>query len=182
MRYHIIVCILVLFLLAFPATVKGEKPDLGTPDLVITGDTIEDAELTVTVEVTGESITKVLLSIQTCTGDVCNMPVDVEMESIGQGQYKGTYSEFEAGYTYYQYVVKAENSENEFNSTDYKKLKGLPGYESNGTDDDDGTGDDDNTPDNDTDGNDSEDSPGFGLAMVLVMIGLLGAFFRRRYN
>lgn len=174
MRYQLLACVIALLLLALPAA-SGEKPGLGTPEIKMTGDTIEDAELTVTVTIAGESITKALLYIQSCSGDSCNMPVEVEMESIGPGQYRGTYSEFEAGLDYYQYMVKAENAEGESNMTDFVKIKGLPGYEDNGTDDD------DTTPEDDTDENDGEDSPGFGPAMVLAAVVLLGVVFRGRY-
>lgn len=181
MRYQLLVCVLVILLLAFSATVKGEKPDIGIPDLKMTGDTIEDAELTVTVTVSGENITKVILFIQACSGLSCYLPVEVEMESVGPAQYSGTYSEFVAEYEYYQYMVKGENGEGESHQTDFTKLKSLPGYEDNGTDDDDSTGDDDTTPEDDTDENTSEDSPGFGLGMVGSMV-LLGVFFRKKYN
>ena len=180
MRYQVLACVLTLVLLAVPAAM-GEKPGIGTPELEISGDTIEEAELTVTVNVTGEDITEVLLSIQPCTDTACLIPVYVELESIGGDQYMGTYSDFKATYEYYQYWVMAENSGGESQQNDYAKLKGLPGYEDN-VNDDDNTGDDDTPSENDTDVNDSEESPGFGLAMAFAAVVLLGVFFRCKYN
>jgi hypothetical protein len=173
-------CILAIFFLAVPATAIAEKPSIGTPDIKINGDTPEDAELTVTVAVTGEDITEVLLAIQPCTDTACLIPVYVEMESVGSGQYMGTYSEFEGSYEYYQYWLVAENSGGESQQNDYAKLKGLPGYEDNETDDDDSTSNDDIPPENDTDENDDEDSTGFEIVMVIGSVILLGVFFRKK--
>lgn len=181
MRYQLFVCLLALIMLAVPAAVKGEKPVIDTPEISITGESATDAEITVTVTVTGENVIKVFLYIQACSGLSCYLPVEVEMESIGVDQYRGTFSDFEAEYEYYQYMVKGENGQGESKQTDFVKIEGLPGYEDNVTDDDDDPDDDDSASDNDTDKNTDDDFPGFEIALLLTAVMLLGVLIRIKY-
>ena len=136
-----------------------------------------------TVSITGDGITEVILQVQLCGGGMCMMPVDVPMVSEGDGNYVGTYSDFEAGNDYYQYRIEATNDADETGQTDYVHFKGLPGYEGEDHEDDDSEDDDADDDGNDTgkgeNDTDSDDSPGFSLILVVGVMAVVVLLGRR---
>ena len=103
-RVLYIFAVLMLIML-LPITAVGEDAAIGDPEIKIEGTTIEEAELTADVTVTGDGISEVILRIQFCSDGMCYMPEDVAMSDLGDGKYQGVYSDFEGGYEYYQYQI-----------------------------------------------------------------------------
>jgi len=175
----IMISILVYSLMLCQSIASAEDITIEQPEVEIVGDTIEEAEMKVTVMITGDDIGPITLKIQFCDDGMCYMPIDVTMNDLGGGLYQGTYSDFEAGYEYYQYQISVKYGDEKTESTVYKHVDGLPGYESDNGDDDDTTGDNDTTEDDDTNGTpekkDEEESPGFSVVLLFGIVILIAS-------
>ena len=168
-RTMIMISILVYSLVLCQSIASAEDITIEQPEIEIVGETIEEAEMKVTVMVTGDDIGSITLKIQFCDDGLCYMPIDVTMNDLGGGQYQGTYSDFEAGYEYYQYQISVKYGDEKTESTVYKHVDGLPGYESE---------DDDTTDDDDINGTiekKDDDSPGFSVVLLFGIVILIAS-------
>lgn len=173
--------VLAIFLLitALPTIVGAEPPVIEVHEPQITGSNIEEAEFEVTVDITGENINLVSLSIQYCSDGMCYMPMVVEMTETTTGQYIGQYSDFEGGYEYYQFQIIVDHDDSQSKRNDYQYIFGLPGYESL-TDEDNSSEENGLTDGNKIDNGSSNketNSPGLSLWAICLSVILITTIF-----
>jgi len=173
MKIGIAAFILCLLVVLAPVTVGENSVVIEVHEPEISGTTIQEAKFNVTVDIIGENINKVTLNIQYCSEGLCYMPTNVEMVKTGPGRYQGSYSEFEAGNDHYQFQISANYGDELTEQNEYQHILGLPGYEGDGTGDDD-TADDDGSNNGNSEKN---ESPGFTPGSILFLCGIIALLF-----